>query len=38
MRVEKSENDYEELNKRYEILVKIVNSIISTKMKIVMII
>ena len=26
MRVEKSENDYEELNKRYEILVKIVNS------------
>ena len=27
MRVEKSENDYEELNKRYEILVKIVNSL-----------
>ena len=26
MRVEKSENDYEELNRRYEILVKIVNS------------
>ena len=26
MRLEKSENDYEELNRRYEILVKIVNS------------
>ncbi len=26
MRLEKSENDYEELNRRYENLVKIVNS------------